>query len=169
MKVAELKQHLEKHSQEQLRFIIKELYKAIPKQHKEDRQIDALIEDPQGFLSPGKTKKTLPPDFDSLKWEIETFIDHVQKDYYFAPNRVVPKKQRSQWRFLVKRFHKDLILVANQNETDLPAAAKLLEKLYNLLCHGCGYYIFKTDDPLLTIPSAPWVSPKANFTNKCSP
>jgi hypothetical protein len=154
---------LEKHSQEQLRFIIKELYKAIPKQQKENRQIDALIEDPQGFLSAGPSAGTVAPDFHSLKEEIETFIDYVNKDYYLAPNRVVPKKQRSQWRFVVKRFHKDLIVIANQNETDLPAAAEFLEKLYSLLCHGCGYYIFTSDDP-----SAPWASLKANFINKCS-
>ena len=36
------------------------------------------------------------------------FLDCAKAGYYSSPNKVIPKKERSNWRFKVKRYYKEL-------------------------------------------------------------
>jgi len=58
----------------------------------------------------------------------------------------VHKKERPKWRFKVNNFIKQLDKVEN-NEL----ALELLEKIYEVLCYGCHYVIFSSDDPFASI------------------
>lgn len=147
MKIAEVRALLAGYSPEQLKLIIAEMYKAIPKKIKEDKGIDAIVKDPDAFVrsKKGKKKPKLPDIFD-LQEETETFLENAYAQNYFAPNRVIPKSQRFKWRFIVKRLYKDLIAAAS-DEKNLPIAARLVEKLYCLLCYACGVILFSCWDP----------------------
>lgn len=150
MKIQEFREKIKQCSKEDAEKIAAELYKLLPKSKKEEIA-DQLIED---ILS-GKDKKEKQKanevlDFDSLKKEINTFLENADNDYYYVPNRVVPKNKRSKWRFEVKRYIKAI--------NDIPAdcengeeSAKLLRELYKRLSHGCGYYIFPTEDPFRSV------------------
>jgi hypothetical protein len=91
-----------------------------------------------------------PPDIAELEMDIDEFIENARAQYYFAPNRIVAKKDRPKWRFLVKQYYRDLVAVANLEE-NLSSAASMLERLYSLLCYACGYYTFNTTNPFHSI------------------
>ena len=143
MKVDELRKTLERYDVNVLKEIIVMLYKIIPKSRKENDGIDELI---NNFTKENKTaaKKEKPTDYLSLKAQIEQFLDYADQSFYFAPNRYVRKDQRSKWRFEVKRFIKQLLITGGENSED---AANLLAEIYAMLCYGCNYYIFNTDNP----------------------
>ncbi|MHB1043425.1 MAG: hypothetical protein ACYC0Q_11390 [Eubacteriales bacterium] len=81
-----------------------------------------------------------------LKGETELFIEHAKQQYYFAPSRIIPKKDRPKWQFIVKRLYKDLLALTGDSK-NLPQISELLEKLYCLLCEASGVYLFSSDDP----------------------
>lgn len=157
MKLPELRKQIETYSVEELRYLTAELYKAIPKKIKEEKDIDPLILSvPEHFKenkngtkpSPAKSKKA--PDLEALESEIELFLENAYAQNYFAPNRHVPKHERPKWRFKVKNYIK--LLRDHYTEGDeARSAALLLEKLYRMLCYGCCYYIFSTTDPFQSI------------------
>jgi hypothetical protein len=89
-------------------------------------------------------------DIKDLKPEIERFVDYAYNQYYFAPNSYVHKKERSKWRFKVKAYIKSLQGVPVYGENGI-GATDLLEKLYNMLCYACGYYIFNTENPFKSV------------------
>jgi hypothetical protein len=148
MKVAELRALLEKYSDQQLRVIIAEMYKAIPKAVKEDKEIDSILTNPRDLLErkPPEKKKEPLPDMDELEYETSQFIEYAYQQYYFAPNSYVPKKQRPQWRFVARRLYKSLVAAAAANAEDLPLASELLTKLYVMLCYSCEYVLFSAYD-----------------------
>ena len=152
MKIAELKNHLANHSEEQLRLAITEIYKAIPKAIKESKDIDSIIVNPDKFIEGKKKsiKRSQIPDIELLKIDVDTFIEFAMNQFYYVPNQFVSKKERPKWRFAVKRFYKELFL-SSQNETDLVPATELLEKLYNLMCYSCRYVIFSSYDSFESI------------------
>ncbi len=150
MKISEVRDVIQKHSQDQLRVIIAELYKAIPKAVKEENDIDHIIRDPTGSIQPRSgSKQRSKPDIDILTEETNSFIEDAYSQHYFAPNRFVSKRERPKWRFIVKRLYKDLLLAAD--EDNVPEAAQLLEKLYELLCHSCKYVLFNAYDPFQSV------------------
>jgi hypothetical protein len=85
MKVAELRALLEKYSDQQLRVIIAEMYKAIPKAVKEDKEIDSILTNPRDLLErkPRQKKKELLPGISELEDETTRFIEYAYKQYYF--------------------------------------------------------------------------------------
>ncbi len=152
MLVSELREILKNYKEEDLRLLVVELYKAMPKRLKEDKEIDTLIKEGKELLHKKKTGKAPEKQVDagSLRAEIEEFLDHVKKDYYFAPNQVVPKKERPKWRFKVKAYIKSLQEIPAQG-AEGKIAAELLGKLYAIVSNACHYYIFNTDDPFRSI------------------
>ena len=147
MKIAEVREKLAKYSNKELRIIIAELYKAIPKAIKEEQGIDALINNPLDADKTGKKRKKASPalDIESIKFETEQFIENAYEQNYFAPNSVIHKKDRPKWRFIAKRLFKELTLAASVEE-NIPLASELLEKLYVLLCYSCEYVLFSAYD-----------------------
>lgn len=149
MKIAEVRALLGKYSREQLEQIVAEMYKSIPKKVKTDKDIDGILTNPGGAARRKKAEKSLP-DIAEMQMDIDTFIEDARESRYCSPNNVVPKKERSKWRFKVKRWYKDLqSLAANREHTE--KAAQLLEKLYGLLCYACDYTTFTAYDPFESI------------------
>jgi hypothetical protein len=151
MKVAELRKLLAAYSADQLRLLVVELYKALPKKAKQDVDLDELLRNPAaGTARKSGRRKPKTVDLGALRREIEEFLRQASAGLYVIPNRVVPKRERPKWRFQVMRFLKELPAAATAAE-DVPVAAHLLEELYSLLCRGCGEYLFTTVDPFRSV------------------
>lgn len=146
MKLAELRSIIDKYSADQMKYLIGEMYRALPKSLKDDDGFDKIIRNPD---LPGKNQRKVKqfeaPDMGLLEDEITEFIQNAYNQYYLIPNRVVSKAERSKWRFSVKRFYKDLIAAAGTQE-NTPLTAKLLEKIYDVLCYSCSFTIFSSYD-----------------------
>jgi hypothetical protein len=147
MKVNELRERIKKYTRADLERLTVELYKAIPKAKKEDMAVDELIANPSS-----KKKKSVGTfaSLATLREEVPRFIEHAEAQYYLAPNRVVPKGERSKWRFRVKRWYKDL-QQEKLSDGDLAKQAELLTQLYSLLCKACGYQYFTAYDPFESV------------------
>ncbi len=148
MKVAELKEKIEPYKAAQLRRLVVEMYKAMPKALKEGHGIDELIGNPMSGRK--KQNAEVPPDIGFLSWEGEQFVDDAYNQYYFAPNSVVPKRERPKWRFIALRLFKQLNKAAADPENAAEAAG-LLEKLYGMLCYSCDYVLFSAYDPFQSV------------------
>jgi hypothetical protein len=151
MKVDELRTIIAAYDQEVVRKLVVELYKTIPKKEREAAALDELI---RGFSETGriarkpKAEKDLITDFADLEADTLQLIEYAALDYYYAPNRVVPKSARSKWRFTVRKMLKSLIAVKGEHSDD---AALLLVELYRMLSHACAYYIFSTEAPFSAV------------------
>lgn len=152
MKIQQVRAFAAGYDEETLRKLISEIYKRIPKKVIEEKQLDLLLENPQEYLG-GKNKpakKIIMPDIDEVRWEVEEFITNARAQNYLAPNRVISKRERPKWRFLVKRLYKDL-LTLSQDPEDLLETGKLLMDLYKVLCEGCGVYLFTSEEPFASV------------------
>ncbi|WP_026684836.1 hypothetical protein [Heyndrickxia coagulans] len=152
MRVTELRKLLEKYSKDDLSKMMIELYKAIPKKVRDEKEIDWMLQDFQQYKEAEKIKKGKEKhvDLNDLEREITQFIQNAYKQNYIAPNRYVSKKERPKWRFKVKSYIKQLQQIPVEGNEG-KRATDLLEKLYEMLCYGCGYYIFNTDNPFRSI------------------
>lgn len=152
MLVSELRELLKKYKEEDLRLIISEMYKAMPKKLREDKDIDALLQDVHAYMRTGKveSRQDKQIDVNNLKQKIDLFIDYAYKQYYFAPNSFIHKKERPKWRFIVKAYIKDLQDISIDS-VEGSIATDLLQKLYEMLCYACGYYIFNTENPFQSV------------------
>ena len=81
MKLSEFRKQIETYSIEELRYLTAELYKAIPKKIKEEKDIDPLVLSvPEHFKENGTGKASSPskikkaPDLGALESEIELFL-----------------------------------------------------------------------------------------------
>lgn len=146
MKVQEVRECLKKLSEDEAKELVVALYKAMPKALKVEKEIDALISEFQDAKDPAKKKVEKAVDIHVLEDEITTFLQNAYSQNYMVPNRVISKSERPKWRFHVKRYYKTLYAIpANSPEGNI--ATMLLWKLYDMLCYGCNYYIFNTQDP----------------------
>lgn len=152
MLVSELREIIKKYNVEDLKLIISEMYKSMPKKLREDKDIDEMLKDVHAFMNIGKVEKSSSKQVNiiDLKREIDQFIDFAYKQYYYAPNNYVHKKERPKWRFKVKAFIKDLQGIPLDGE-DGQIATELLQKLYEMLSYACAYYIFNTEDPFRSV------------------
>jgi len=148
MQIKEVRSIINNYSEEELRVLLAEMYKAIPKKVKEEKNIDRMIEDINSFKRSRRrvTRKKESIDLDLLEYEVEEFVEYAYKQYYFAPNSFVHKKERPKWRFKVNRYIKQLDKV---DDNDL--AIELLKKLYEVLCYGYHYVIFSSSEPFNSI------------------
>lgn len=137
MLVNELKTEIEKYSEKELKKIIIELYKRIPKRKKEDYNIDEFIKDIKSKESNVKKKKS----FEELQEEIIYFIKCVDNEYYIVPNKIISKKERSSWRFKVKRYYKELNNIL-PNSTNGAIATILLIEIFKRLSIGSNRLLF---------------------------
>jgi len=148
MLVSELRELLKKYNQDDLKLLLTEMYKSMPKKLREDKSIDELIKNVHAYLSSEKKEKALEKqaNIEELKPKIDLFIDYAYKQYYLAPNSIVHKKDRPKWRFIVKQYIKDLQTFPVESPEG-KTATDLLAKLYEMLSYACGYYLFNTDNP----------------------
>ena len=152
MKITELRKIVKEYEEEDLRLLVAELYRAMPKSLREEKEIDDLIREARVRLHEPKKAKTdkKSTDINELKPVIEDFLENAYEQNYYIPNRIIPKQERPKWRFHVKAYIKALQSVPMEGE-DGKAAAALLEKLYLMMCYACCYYIFNTDDPFRSV------------------
>jgi hypothetical protein len=148
MRVVELRTVLGKYDQKTLNDIVVELYKSIPKKIKEEKEIDRLLTDYSEYKKEGKTKREIPTNFEALVDEILQFASYADAQFFFAPNRYVPKKERPKWRFRARKYIKTLMAVKGEQAT---VAANLLILLYRMLSYACAYWIFSTDMPFSSV------------------
>lgn len=136
MLVNELRKEIEKYDKNELKNIIIELYKRIPKNKKEDYNIDEFIKNSKKKTS---TKKEI--SFEELQKEIIYFLQLVDNDYYAIPNKIVSKKERSSWRFKVKRYYKNLNNILPNSENGSSATILLIE-IFKRLSIGSNRLLF---------------------------
>jgi len=149
VKIQELRKLLSASERGNLEKAFAETYKQLRKPQKDE--IDQLLTD----ILEGKSVKEARKEkesinFSTLEQDIKKFIENAYAQNYFAPNRVILKKDRPKWRFLVKGYIKELEKISAE-DADYPAAVKLLQDLYGLICAACDYYYFSTDDPFRSI------------------
>lgn len=151
MKIQEFRDKLKQCKREDVEKIASELYKMLPKSKKEENA-DFIIEEiiSGNAVSASNKNKNSVMDFETLKNQINIFLENVDNDYYYAPNQIVPKSKRSKWRFEVKNFIKMINKIPADGENG-KESAKLLRELYKRLAYGCGYYIFHSEDPFQSI------------------
>ena len=141
MLVKDLRKTLEKYDKKEMTDIVVELYKRLPKKVKEDYDIDKFIEDINN-----KTKKEEKKvSFDDLCSEMRYFLDCAKAGFYSSPNKVVPKKERSNWRFKAKRYYKELIKTIPTTDIGVKST-KLLIELYELVSRGTNTLVFTNWD-----------------------
>jgi len=152
MLISELKELIKNYKDEDLRLIISEMYKSMPKKLREEKDIDTLLQDTSAYMCIGKMEKARNKqiNINDMQQEVNLFLDYAYKQYYFAPNNVVHKKERPKWRFKVKVYIRDLQEVSVDREEG-SMATELLYKLYEMLSYACGYYIFNTENPFRSV------------------
>ncbi len=150
MLITELREIIKKYNEDELRYLISEIYKSIPKKLKDEKNLDYLISDLSSYKQNGAVKKEKNVDFGQLKADIILFCTLAQNSLYFAPNRIVHKNERSKWRFKVKAFVKDLDTFKMTSPEGMEVA-QLYEMLYKVLSKACGEYLFPSTDPFSAI------------------
>jgi hypothetical protein len=145
MKIPELKLLIQNYSNEELQALAIGLYKAVPKKIKDDNCIDDFLKNPSAHGGKTTKKSDTFRSMDEIEGDVDEFVDDAEALYYSTPNRIIPKRDRPKWRFIVKRLYKEISLAAKERE-DAQMAAHSLERLYKLLCKGCEVYIFNAYD-----------------------
>jgi hypothetical protein len=149
MKIAEIRVIIDKYSQDQLKNIVTQLYKVIPKAIREENDVDGILNNPDKANRTKARVKELP-DIDELESQTDLFIENAQNQYYMIPNRVISRQDRPKWRFVVKRLYQDILLAAGKEE-NIAQAARLTEKLYILLCNSCDEMLFSAYDSFQSV------------------
>jgi hypothetical protein len=152
MKITELRALLDRISSEDMKQILVEVYRALPKKTREDLAIDELLKNPGAARAGARQAKALAHnvDMDDLEAELEEFLSDAYAQNYFAPNRYVPKSERPKWCFKVKRFFKEINAAVVQPGS-IERASDLLEKLYQMLCYACDFILFSAYDPFQSV------------------
>jgi hypothetical protein len=152
MKISELRALLDQTSPEDMKRILVEIYRALPKKTRENLAIDELLTNPATARAGAKHPKGLAHSVQiyDLESEIEEFLSDAYAQNYFAPNCFVPKSQRPKWRFKVKRFFNEINAAVAQPGS-VEKASDLLEKLYQMLCYACDFVLFSAYDPFQSV------------------
>ena len=151
MKVAQLRELLAGYDADTLRVLAVELYKAIPVALKREKELDRLMEDPEGWRAerkPARRRRTI--DAGLVCDDAELFLENAREGNYFKPNLMVSKKERPKWRFVAKRLYRDLQAAALDEEWG-EDAVDLLGQLFEVLCLGEEIYLFPSTTPFETI------------------
>ena len=80
-------------------------------------------------------------DYEDLANEVLFFISNVDDGLYARPNRLIPKTERSKWRFKVKNYYKNLTKISLELK-DGEGTTNLLIMLYVRLSTGSIYLAF---------------------------
>lgn len=149
MKISELRPIIKDYDKSKLERIIIELYKRVPKNIKEDYDIDNYI---KNINNEDKIKSNKKEDIDlkQLKDEIIYFLTCVDNGFYHIPNKVISKKERSKWRFKVKKFYKSLTSI-DPTYIDGDNATFLLIEIFEKLSEGTAYLLFSNWEPFKAI------------------
>lgn len=149
MKIQEFRELIKNADRPLLEKAFAECYKQFSKSKKEE--IDPLVQDILSGKDSGSAKKKKSTvSFEELEKQIDWFVENAYAQNYLAPNRIIPKNQRSKWRFQVMNFIKQLQKIPPDSEY-CQRAADCLEKIYKVLAAGCNTYLFSSDDPFQSV------------------
>lgn len=129
LKVAEIREATKGHKKEDLIYILVELYKRVPKAKIEEYDLNNVVKNPTKVKSAKKlSKKKVVRSLPLMQTDFENFIEHTDNGNYFWPNREISKKERLKWRFIAKRFYKEILELGKdpKNQKD---CAEMMEKL----------------------------------------
>lgn len=138
MKVNELREIIRKYNEQEKETIIVELYKRIPKNTKEDYNIDEYITNINKKMEKGSSQILT---IERLEKEVNYFLECAYDDLYVKPNKIIPKNERGKWRFKVKTFYKQLNSFLPQTDEG-EKATNLLKELFKVLSFGTNYLTF---------------------------
>ena len=147
MKIQEFRELIKKADRPLLEKAFAECYKQFSKSKKEE--IDLLVQEILSGRDSGGAKKQ-EVNFEELEKQIDWFAQNAYAQNYLVPNRIIPKNQRSKWRFQVMNFIKQLQKIPADSEYS-QRAADCLEKIYKVLAAGCNVYLFSSDDPFSSV------------------
>lgn len=177
MRLAQLRDKIAALPDDQLRAAVVELYKRLPRKLIAEKEIDELLSDPVAALAAAREARQRSgagtanlPDLAEVEREVKEFVSNAHAQNYFAPNRFVPKQERPKWRFIVKRFYKDLLALSRVPD-NVPTTCRLLTDLYLVLTKACSIYLFSTDDPFRSvgIPQEKFFSDVMALMVQCEP
>lgn len=137
MKVNELRETIKKYDENDKEKILVELYKRIPKNIKEDYNIDEYIKN----INKKIEKENIDITIERLEKEVKYFLECAYDDLYVRPNKIISKIERSKWRFKVKTFYKQLNVFLPTTEEG-EKATDLLKDLFKILSYGTHYLTF---------------------------
>ena len=149
MRINELRSVIAHCDAETLRTLAVELYRMIPAKVRTERGADELVRRPNSAAELRKARrarKTAPPEPDTALWNAREFLENVRQQNYLAPNRSVPKKERTRWRFTARRVYRDLVAL-QAFEEHRRESAELLAELFRLLCRAEQVYLFPSVEP----------------------
>ena len=142
MNKTELKKIVREMKKQQLAEAFISAYSELTPEKK--KKIDSLmncdIPQPSQRVPKGKSVS-----MEQLKAQIDRFVENAENGLYYSPNRTVPKKKRSNWRFEAKSYWEGLFTIDGQSD-DYTDAQKYLLKMYDILARGTGIYIFRSTD-----------------------
>ncbi len=147
MKIQEFRELIKNADRSLLEKAFAECYKQFSKSKKEE--IDLLVQNILSGADSVKEKKSAV-NFEELEKQIQWFAANAYEQNYVVPNRIIPKNQRSKWRFQVMNFIKQLQKIPPDSEYS-QRAADCLEKIYKVLAEGCNVYLFSSDDPFSSV------------------
>lgn len=153
MKISEVRNIIKDYKNDDLQYLVAELYKLVPKQKLQENDVDEMISHVEEIRSAPKVKKKTVKEIqsiDDLVREVDELILDAKNEYYLRPNNIIPKKERSKFRFKVKGYYTALLKNYNTGE-DAVKAAEALRKLYELMCYGCVYYITNSNDQFRSV------------------
>ncbi len=156
MKVNELRDKLMMSSPDRVSRAMIEAYKMVPRAKKEE--LDQIIEEILSGRDVSRARadqalKELTAESEAFYQQIDLFIDNVRAGYYYKSNTVIPKNERSKWRFTAKDFIKKLNEVP-AGSSYYVRSGEYLGKLYRLLSDGSSLAFFTSEDPFRSVGMA---------------
>ena len=152
MKNSEVREFIKNYTREDWQFVLMELYKKVPKEHKEEGWIDDMIRTPEEYREfKGRPKSIrFNVTLESIEEEILDFIEDFREGNYYtwAKDSPIPKKARSKWKHLVKHLFDDIVRVSEEAEK-LPMCAKLMRGLYEAICYAEKHLVVETQEPFM--------------------
>ncbi|MBQ6564019.1 MAG: hypothetical protein IJL88_08905 [Clostridia bacterium] len=134
MKLTDLKKKTADKQAEELRRMLTEAYKAVPAGKREE--LDRV-------LFPEENAEDLT---EKVIQQAEYFVECVDENLYFRPNRVVSAKERSNWRFTAGKLIRELTAVKAEDPL-YQEASLALAKIYGALLSGHVWHKFASDRP----------------------
>lgn len=139
MLINEVRETIAKYDIDDLKKIIAELYKKLPKDKK--AQVDEYLKDIHNKPSKPKLSRL---SFAEECQAYDNFIALVKAGLYASPNRIVAKKERYKWRSLVNHYFKVFV---EEKEDSL---GRLID-LFKVLSEGSTTLLFSNWNTFLAI------------------
>ncbi len=139
MLVKELREKIEKYNKKDLENLVVLLYKKIPKKIKEENDIDIIIQ--ENNVNYKKEEPVL--NIIDLKAEVDYFLDCAYEGLYRIPNKIIPKNERSKWRFKAKSFYKQLCSFDPKTKEGIESTQSLMG-LFKALSYGTASLLFSS-------------------------